>query len=81
MIELKRNSTQILKDILECMTEKKILSQIERTSRLSFDVATILVKELERKGFVNNFTEENRSKYQLSSSGLEFLNFLRIWCD
>lgn len=81
MTRVYRNSTYVLKDVLESMRDKKLLSEIERASRLSFDVAKTIVDELVKKKFVNVYEDKNRKGYQLSSLGLEFLNFLKIWCE
>jgi len=76
-----RNSTQVLLDILDSMTERKLMSEIERSSRVAFDVANIIVTELKKRDFVNSFQENTHTKYQLSSNGLEFLKYLRIWLE
>lgn len=76
-----RNSTQVLLDILDSLTEQKLMSEIGRQSRVAFDVCAIIVNELKKRGFVNTFDESTYTKYQLSSNGLEFLKHLRIWLE
>ena len=76
-----RDSTHVLLDLLESMSSLKLLSEIERQSRLSYDVASVLVNELIKKNFAIKVEENTYCKYQLSTEGIEFLKHLRIWCE